>query len=81
MKRRITRYVPIARENIKSDNPFGGTYISGGKIDWARTNQYIMVTIGDMFNKMQDEDLSGDIMNISMEPLPHDDYIKVDIEF
>lgn len=81
MKRRITRYVTIARENIKSDNPFGRTYISGGDIDYARTNQYIMAEVRDMFNKMQDEDLSGDIMNISMEPLPHDDYIKVEIEF
>ena len=81
MKKRITRYVPIARENIKSDNPFGGTYISGGMVDNERTNLYIMETIKDMFNKMQDEDLSGDIMRIRMEPLPHDDYIKVEVEF
>ena len=60
MKKRLARYVPIARENIKSDNPFGGTYISCGMVDNERTNLYIMETIKDMFNKMQDEDLSGD---------------------
>ena len=81
MKKRITRYVPIARENIKSDNPFGETYISCGMVDNERTNLYIMETIKDVFNKMQDEDLSGDIMHIRTEPLPHDDYIKVEVEF
>ena len=53
----------------------------GGMVDNERANLYIMETIKDMFNKMQDEDLSGDIMRICMEPLPHDDYIKVEVEF